>query len=50
MINDLTPEEQALLAQGTLKDWAEAVAELAVDPSFWGDVGKAFLDGLTGSR
>ena len=50
MTNDLTLEEQNLLAQATPGDWAEALAELAADPTFWGDLGKAFLAGLTESR
>ena len=49
-LNDLTPDERATLAQGTSQDWAEAITELAADPTFWGDLGKAFLAGLVESR
>jgi hypothetical protein len=49
-LNDLTPKEQDLLSQATPQDWAEAGAELATDPEFWGEVVGAFLEGLTGRR
>ena len=45
-LNDLTPEERRLLAKATPKDWAEAGAELVVDPSFWGELAAAFTEGL----
>ena len=45
-LNELTPDERAALAQGTAKDYAKAITELATDPNFWGDLGKAFLTGF----
>lgn len=48
--NDLTSEEQELLAQATSEDWAEATAELVADPSFWEEIAESFLNGLTGRR
>jgi hypothetical protein len=49
-LDELTPEERALVAQGTAEDWGQAVAELVVDPTFWGDVAKGFLKGMTEAR
>jgi hypothetical protein len=49
-LDELTPDERAAVAQGTAKQWAQAITELAADPTFWGDVAKAFLAGLTQSR
>ena len=43
---ELTPEQRKILAQGTAKDWAEAIAECAADPTFWAQIGTAFVDGM----
>jgi hypothetical protein len=43
---DLTPEERELLKQATPQDVLRAIGELIVDPSFWGGIGTAFLDGM----
>lgn len=43
---ELTPEERKALAAATPKDWAEAIAECATDPAFWGKIGTAFVDGF----
>lgn len=43
---ELTPEERKILAQGTAKDWAEAIAECVTDPTFWAKMGTAFLQGM----
>lgn len=45
-LNELTPEERALLSKATAADWASAAAELVTDPGFWGEMGTAFLRGL----
>jgi hypothetical protein len=44
---NLTPEERELLKQATPQDVLRAIGELIVDPSFWGGIGTAFLDGMT---
>lgn len=49
-LDELTPEEQELLVQATPEDWKEAIAELAVDPSFWSEIATSFVDGLAGRR
>ena len=46
ILNDLTPEERSLLAKATPADWAQAGAELVVDPSFWGEIAAAFVEGM----
>ena len=46
ILNDLTPEERRLLAKATPADWAQAGAELVVDPSFWGEIAAAFVEGM----
>ena len=46
ILNDLTPEERHLLAKATPADWAQAGAELVVDPSFWGEIAAAFVEGM----
>lgn len=43
---DLTPEERKLLATATPKDWAEAIAKSVTDPTFWGQIATAFVDGM----
>jgi len=43
---ELTPEERKILAQGTAQDWAKAIAECAADPTFWAQIGTAFVDGF----
>lgn len=45
-MTNLTPEERALLAKATPQDWATAIWELAIDPTFWQGIGRAFLDGM----
>ena len=45
-MDELTPEQREILAQGTAKDWAEAIAECVTDPAFWGQMGTAFLQGM----
>ena len=46
ILNDLSPEDRALLAKATPADWAQATAELVTDPSFWGEMAAAFAQGL----
>ena len=43
---ELTPEQREILAKGTAKDWAEAIADCATDPTFWGQIGAAFVEGM----
>jgi hypothetical protein len=43
---NLTPEERELLKQATPQDVLRAIGELIVDPSFWGDIGTSFLNGM----
>ena len=43
---DLTPEEREILKQATPQDIIRAIAELIADPSFWGGIGKSFLNGM----
>lgn len=42
----LTPEEQQKLAAATPKDWIQAIAETAADPTFWQTIAVAFLEGI----
>ena len=46
IIDDLTPEERQMLAAATPKDWADAIAELVTERSFWEGLGTAFLNGM----
>ena len=43
---ELTPEERKALAGATAEDWAKAIAKTVADPTFWGQMGTAFVNGF----
>ena len=43
---ELTPEERKILAGATAEDWAKAISETVTDPTFWGQIGTAFVNGF----
>ena len=43
-LNALTPDERDMIAKSTVQD--NAFAELVKDPTFWQDIGTAFLQGI----